>query len=361
MAGRGSQEPGARIPGADSEAAGMDVIDLRSDTVTRPSPAMFAAAASADLGDDILDGDPTTGRLEARAAELAGHEAALFVPSGSMGNLIAALTHTRPADELLIDRQAHFLNSEFNALTAIAGLNPVAVDTPRGHLNAPEFRAAVAGLVPMGPQPTLLWLENTNNLAGGTVQTAAQTAEVCDLAHQRGLKVHLDGARVHNAAVAQGLDAARLTSLADSVMYCLSKGLGCPVGSVLCGSGEFIARARIHRKRLGGSLRQSGVLAAMGLVALEQNVDRLAEDHANARWLAEQLAELPGVRVDLDRVETNIIWFGCDDRDWPARCAAAGVRFVHLGDGRCRAVCHLDVSREQIAEALERMSAAARS
>ncbi len=337
----------------------MDVIDLRSDTVTRPSRAMFEAAASAELGDDVLDGDPTTRRLEARAAELVGKEAACFVPSGSMGNLAAALTHTRPGDELLIDRQAHFLNSEYNSLTAVAGLTPLPADGERGHITPEVFCRTLAESVPMGPQPTLLWLENTNNLAGGTVQSLDSLRETCALARERGLRIHLDGARIHNAAVAQGIEAAALAEPVDTVMFCLSKGLGCPVGSVLCGPAETIAAARTHRKRLGGGLRQSGVLCAMGLVALEANVDRLAEDHANARWLAEQLVTIPGVDVDLSLVDTNIVWFGCRDLDWPARCAAAGVRFIHLGDGRCRAVCHLDVDRPALLEAVDRMRAAA--
>jgi threonine aldolase len=339
--------------------ADLDIIDLRSDTVTRPDAAMLAAMTRAELGDDGQEGDPTTRRLEQVAAARMGHEAGLLVPSGTMGNLLAALGHGRHGDEVIVERDAHVLNFEFNGLSALAGLLPVPLRGERGHLTPEGVETALAQAVPRGPGPRLVWLENTANLAGGTVMTVEQTRAVCGLAHDRGLAVHLDGARVFNAAVALGVPAAELAGSCDSVSFCLSKGLGCPVGSLLCGPGGFIEAARQRRRQLGGTMRQSGLLAAAGLLALETRVDRMAEDHAKARWLADRLAQVPGLHVDPGTVETNIVWFDCDDPEWPARCRDAGVLFSHLGGGRCRFVTHFDVSVEQVAEAAERMAACA--
>jgi threonine aldolase len=336
----------------------MAPIDLRSDTVTRPTPEMLAAMSTAPLGDDGQDGDPTTARLQTLAAAKVGKEAALFVPSGTMGNLLGALCWTSPGDEVVLPREAHSYNFEHNGLAAVASLLAVTVAGVRGHLTADELKAVLADSVPRGPGPKLAWLENTANLAGGTVQTPAEAQAVCDVAHAAGMKVHLDGARLFNAAVALGVPAADIAAPVDSVSFCLSKGLGCPVGSLLCGSADFIARATLRRRQLGGGLRQSGVITAAGLIALETGIDRLAEDHANARWLAERLAAMPGVELDPASVETNIVWFRCADVDWPRRCREAGVLISSLGDGRCRVVTHRDVGRADVERAAEVMAGA---
>ncbi len=332
------------------------MIDLRSDTVTRPTPAMMAAMAAAELGDDVLDGDPTTASLEARAAELMGHEAAVFLPSGTMGNLIAALVHTSPGDEVVVESRSHVLHFEHNGLTALAGCLPIVVTHSRGHLDLDDFDAALENNVPRGPGPRLLWLENTANLAGGTVLSAERTEALCEDAHTRGLVVHLDGARIFNAAVALGVSASRLAAPCDSVTFALSKGLCCPAGSVLCGSERFIAAARGRRKQLGGAMRQSGVLAACGLVALESMVERLVEDHAHAARLATALSELDQITVDLEMVETNIVWFHCADPEWPARCRERGVALSGMCRGICRAVTHHGITDEEIEQALTIMA-----
>ncbi|MCC7494506.1 MAG: hypothetical protein IT204_19265 [Fimbriimonadaceae bacterium] len=331
------------------------IIDLRSDTVTRPTAAMRAAMAAAEVGDDVLDGDPTTIRLQERVAALVGQQAALLVPSGTMGNLLATLTHTRPGDELIVERRNHVVEFEGNGVTALAGVLPLPLDGHRGHLTAAQVGALLGELIPRGPRPTLLWLENTANLAGGTVQTVAETRALSELARQQRLAVHLDGARLWHAAAATGVAPAAYGALCDSVMCCLSKGLCCPVGSLLCGSREFVAAAHELRRRVGGGMRQSGVLAAAGLVALEQQLERLPEDHHRARRLAAALAELPGLTVELESVETNIVWFHCADPSWPRRCAEAGVRFVAMGAGRCRAVTHAEIDEASLHEALRRL------
>jgi len=334
------------------------MIDLRSDTVTRPTPEMLAAMACAELGDDVLDGDPTTRTLEERAAELVGMEAALLVPSGTMANLLAGQLHTRPGDEVIVEASQHVYQFENNGLAAVSGCQTVAVEGERGHLTRPIVERVAAGLVPRGQGPALLWLENTANLAGGTVQRPDDTAAVVGFAKERGWRVHLDGARIFDAAVSLGVPAAALTRGCDTVMFCLSKGLSCPAGSLLCGSRLLMAEAHELRRRFGGAMRQSGVLAAAGLVALETGIERLAEDHQRAKRLAARLAEAPGIEVHPDAVETNMVWFRQSDLDWPARCAAAGVRFVSLGDGRCRAVCHRGVDDAAVEQAARAMIAA---
>lgn len=333
------------------------MIDLRSDTVTLPTPEMLAAMAAAELGDDVLDGDPTTRRLEARAAELMGMEAALLVPSGTMANLLASQLHTRPGDEVIVEASQHVYQFENNGLAAVSGCLAVPVEGVRGHLTAAVLEAAVGKLVPRGQGPSLVWLENTANLAGGTVQRPEETAAVVAFAKARGWHVHLDGARIFDAAVALGVPAAQLAAGCDTVMFCLSKGLSCPAGSLLCGSRETIARAHELRRRFGGAMRQSGVLAAAGLVALATGMARLADDHRLARLLAAKLAAAPAIQVDQTAVETNMVWFQHGDLDWPARCAAAGVRFVSLGDGRCRAVCHRGIDQDAVETAATTMIA----
>lgn len=334
----------------------MKVIDLRSDTVTVPDEEMRAAMAGAAVGDDVYGEDPTVRELEKRAAALVGKEAALFVPSGTMGNQVALLAHTERGEEVILDEEAHIYYYEAGSPAMLAGvqLKPVAgLLSERG----PEvLRRAFRPPDIHFPPTRLVCLENTFNRGGGTVMPPALMREIYDLARGRGLAVHLDGARIFNAAVALGCDVRELTRYCDSVMFCLSKGLGAPVGSLLAGGREFIARARRYRKALGGGMRQAGVLAAAGLVAL-QNIPRLAADHAHARLLAEALAEMPGMSVDLRTVQTNIVLARLTgSRSAPAfaeRLAQEGVRCHAIGPHTLRFVTHRDVSRADIEAAIE--------
>ena len=288
------------------------MIDLRSDTVTKPTPAMRRAMAEAEVGDDVYGEDPTVNRLQERAAEIFDKEAAIFVPTGSMGNQIAVKLHTRPGMEVVIEERGHIFNYEMAAMSAIAGTlaRPVRSLDGSGILNWDEIEAAIhhGGAYYVAPTG-LIALENSHNLAGGAVLPRERTREICERAHALGLPVHLDGARIFNAAVALKETVADLARPVDSVMFCLSKGLGAPVGSMLLGKRTFIDEARRWRKMLGGGMRQAGVLAAAGLVALEETPERLHEDHENAQRLARGLAELPGIRIDPERVVTNIIIF----------------------------------------------------
>jgi threonine aldolase len=339
----------------------MNMIDLRSDTVTKPTRAMRRAMADAEVGDDVYGEDPTVNRLQERAAELFGKEAALFVPTGSMGNQIAVKLHTRPGTEVVIEERGHIYNFEMAAMSAVSGAlpRPVKSGDGSGILAWADIEPAVHGSdAAYYVAPTrLVALENSHNLAGGTVYTRARTEEVCERAHALGLPVHLDGARIFNAAEATGETVVSLARPVDSVMFCLSKGLGAPVGSMLLGRADFVEEARAWRKLLGGGMRQAGVLAAAALVALEETPPRLAEDHANARRLAEGLAELPGVRVDPARVVTNIVLF---DVSGTGRSAAEICARLQAGHGvlasgfgtSIRMVTHYDVSREQIDAAL---------
>jgi threonine aldolase len=290
-------------------ATAEPIIDLRSDTVTRPTPAMREAMARAEVGDDVYGEDPTVNRLQERAAELFGREAALFVPTGCMGNLLAILSWTRPTNEVICEERAHVNLYELASMSAIAGVMPRAVPAPLGHLTWDLIESAIREKIYYDSQTALVTLENTHNMHGGTVYPLQVMEDVCDKAHSAGLRVHLDGARIFNAAVASGETVATLTREFDSVMFCLSKGLGAPVGSMLLGSREFIAEARIGRKLLGGGMRQAGILAAAGLVALEESPKRLHEDHRNAKVLAHGLAAIPGVVLDPTTVTTNIVIF----------------------------------------------------
>ncbi len=333
-------------------------IDLRSDTVTRPTPAMREAMRQAEVGDDVYGEDPTVNRLEARAAEIFEREAALFVPSGTMGNQIALHLHTRPGQEVVCERRAHVYDYEMGMPAAFSGCLMRPVPTPDGRLSW-DFIAPHLHLEQHVHQARtgLIVLENTHNMAGGIALSAADGDAVCREAHALGLPVHLDGARIFNAAAALGVPVARLTREFDSVMFCLSKGLGAPVGSLLAGARSWIQRARVVRKMLGGGMRQAGVLAAAGLLALEEGPAQLAADHAHARLLAEGLARLPGIRLDPPQVETNIVIFeldeGMDAAALAGRLAAAGVRCGAVGPRALRWVTHRDVSREQCAAAIE--------
>ena len=337
------------------------MIDFRSDTVTRPTPAMRRAMAEAEVGDDVYGEDPTVNRLQERAAEVFEKEAALFVPTGSMGNQIAVKLHTRPGEEVVIEERGHIYNYEMAAMSAISGAlaRPVRSADGTGVLRWEEVRAAVrAADAPYYVARTgLVALENSHNLAGGAVMSRERAEEICDGAHELGIPVHLDGARIFNAAEALGESVAALARPADSLMFCLSKGLGAPVGSMLLGGRGFIEEARRWRKLLGGGMRQVGVLAAAGLVALEETPPRLAEDHANARRLAEGLAELPGIRIDPEGVRTNIVLFDVSETGLAADELCARARDSHgvlcSGFGSSiRMVTHYDVSRDDVEVAL---------
>lgn len=336
----------------------MIEVDLRSDTVTLPTPAMRQAMYQAELGDDVYGEDPTINRLEAMAAERTGKEAALFVVSGTMGNLAALLTHCQRGHEAIMGDRAHTFLFEAGGSAALGGIHPHTLpNQPDGTLRLEDIEAAIRPENPHYPRTRLICLENTHNRCGGAVLTPEYTDRVGELARRHGLAVHLDGARVFNAAVALGLHVRDLTRSADSVQFCLSKGLSAPVGSLLCGTREFIAEARRWRKMLGGGMRQAGVLAAAGIEALEHMVDRLADDHANARRLAEGLVEMPGFIVDLASVQTNIvIWNLTTDRVTPQevveRLGAEGVKVLPIGGRQFRAVTHYGIEGDDIDQAV---------
>ncbi len=327
-------------------------IDLRSDTVTKPTPEMRKAMAEAEVGDDVYGEDPTVNRLEARAAEVLGMEAALFVPSGTMGNAIAIRVLTERGDEVLVERRSHVARYELSGMSVLSGVMPRMVDAPSGHLTPDHVRAAASPRAYYKADVSLVVLENTHNLGGGTVQRREDVRAVVAAAHECGFRVHVDGARIWNAAVALGVPPAALVAGADTVMTCFSKGLCAPVGSVLASSRERIETARRARKLLGGGMRQAGVLAAAGLVALDTLVPRLADDHANARLLAEALARGKGVQVS--PVETNIVVATLDGRPAPEVVSAlreAGVLGIAMDARTLRLVTHRDVSREDCARA----------
>src|SRR5690348_13776802 len=323
------------------------VIDLRSDTVTKPSPEMRRAMAEAEVGDDVFIEDPTINRLQERAAAVFGREAGLFVPSGSMGNLTCILAQTRPGQELICEESGHVYNYEMASMSAIAGVLPRVVTGEDGILSWDTVSKAIRPKIYYRPQTALLALENTHNMAGGTVYPTKLAEEICDKAHDNGVRVHLDGARIFNAATYLGEDVADMTKKFDSVQFCLSKGLGAPVGSMIVGTREFVERCRSIRKMLGGGMRQAGVLAAAGLIALEEGPKRLQEDHDNAQFLARQLAEIPGIGIQLDRVQTNIVIYsvqnaGFSASDFLADLANRGVLAVPVHAERVRMVTRLD-------------------
>ncbi|WP_419806398.1 threonine aldolase family protein [Terriglobus sp.] len=330
-----------------------EMIDLRSDTVTKPTPAMRQAMANADVGDDVYGEDPTVNRLEQRAAEIFGREAAIFVPTGSMGNQIALHLHTQPGRDVICEARAHVLDWEMNMAAMFSGCQLRTVVGERGVLTWHHIAPVLStGGLYYKAQTGLVWLENTHNMAGGTVSSAQIMREVIEGAHAAGLPVHLDGARVFNAAAALDADVATLTAGFDSVNFCLSKGLCAPVGSVLVGSRPFIDGARSVRKALGGGMRQAGILAAAGLIALEEMPKRLHEDHANAKLLAARLGNAPGIAVE-GTPETNILFFAVE-RGAPELVAAMrerGVLASAIGDQRIRLVTHRDVSTEQCEQA----------
>jgi threonine aldolase len=334
-----------------------DTVDLRSDTLTLPTPAMREAMARAEVGDDVWEEDPTVQRLETLAARITGAEAALFVTSGTQGNLVSVLAHTAPGQEILLDEDSHIFNYEGAGAALIGGIQTHPLRTDRGFLTAEQVRAGIRPRNIHIPATGLVCVENTHNRHGGTCCSPEDIAAVAEAAHAAGVPVHLDGARIFNAAVALGRPAADFARTVDSVTFCLSKGLSAPVGSLVCGRPDFIQRARRIRKMLGGGMRQVGVLAAAGLVALETMVDRLAEDHANCRRLAEGLAGLPQIRVDLATVETNIAIFRVSRPGGAAAlvsgCLARKVKIHQIGPDAIRCVIHKDVDQEDIDRALE--------
>lgn len=332
------------------------IIDLRSDTVTKPTAAMRAAMASAEVGDDVYGEDPTVNKLEQRAAEIFGKEAAIFVPTGSMGNTIASRLHTQHGQEVICEAQAHILDWEMAMVSAFSGCAPRTVQGNKGVLTWDKIKTAIAPKIYYRAQTGLIWLENSHNIAGGIVTPLPVLQEIWAGAKEAGLPTHLDGARVFNAASALGISVAELTSGFNTVMFCLSKGLGAPVGSMLVGSAEDITRARSFRKALGGGMRQAGILAAAGLIALEEMPWRLHEDHANARLLAEAVAGCPGVDLDLSMVQTNIVIFYLQHADAAtvvASLKAQGVVCSAIGPKAVRLVTHFDVSREDCERAAE--------
>jgi threonine aldolase len=330
-------------------------IDLRSDTVTKPTPAMRAAMAAAEVGDDVYGEDPTINRLEARAAEIFGREAALFVPSGTMGNQIGLRLHTQHGQEIVCEARSHIVEWEMAMAAAFSGCYLRGIPAQRGILTWAEIEPAITGKHYHRAQTGLVSLENSHNMAGGTVTPLPVLEEIWAGARERALPIHLDGARIFNAALALGVSVRELTRGFTTVMFCLSKGLGAPVGSMLVGSYELMDRARIIRKGLGGGMRQAGILAAAGLIALEEGPQRLAEDHANARLLAEALATAPPVMIDLGAVQTNIVIFhlknGGDAAALVARLKARGILAGTMGRSILRFVTHRDVSREACEEA----------
>jgi threonine aldolase len=336
----------------------IDPIDLRSDTVTRPSAAMRAAVAAAPVGDDQYGEDPTANRLQERIAKLLGKEAALWLPSGTMANQAALRALTRPGDDVIVSPESHAVWHEAGAAAANAGVQFTTVGA-KGVFTAEEFRAAIKPKDhPLYPPTTLVEIENTHNRAGGVVFPAAEAERICRAAAEHGVATFLDGARLWNAAAATGRSPAELAAPFDLASVALSKGLGAPAGSVLAGRADTIERCLRHRRMLGGAMRQVGLLAAAGLYALDHNLDRLAEDHANARLIAERLAAHERIRVDLDTVQTNILVFdlapGAPDAPTAvARARERGVLIFAFGPRTIRAVTHLDVSREQCARAAE--------
>jgi len=333
---------------------------LRSDTVTRPTAKMRAAMAAAEVGDDVYGEDPTVNRLEARAAEVFGREAALFVPTGTMGNQIGIRLHTEPGQEVICESRSHILDWEMASIAVFSGCVVRAVATPSGTLTWKDIEPVIYGRSSFRAATGLIEIENTANLAGGRVTSLRAMEEIWANAKERKLPVHLDGARIFNAATALGVDVKTLTRGFDTVMFCLSKALCAPVGSMLVGSAELMERAHVYRKGMGGGMRQAGVLAAAGLIALEEMPKRLHEDHANAKLLAEALAHIDGIVIDPETVETNIVIFrvaeGISAADVVARLKRRGILISTVGPDAIRLVTHHDVSRGACITAVEALT-----
>jgi threonine aldolase len=362
MPAQSTSDPARQFAAPPQEA---QVVDLRSDTVTRPSPAMRRAMAEAEVGDDVYLEDPTVNDLERRAAEIFEKEAALFVPTGCMGNLIAIKVWTHHGDEVICEERSHVNLYELASMSAIAGCMPRVARGQDGILTWADIESVIRPKIYYDSQTALVCLENTHNMAGGTLYPVARMDDICAHAHAAGLKVHLDGARVFNAAVALGVPVSEIARNLDSVMFCLSKGLGAPVGSMVVGSRDFIDKARIYRKMLGGGMRQAGVLAAAGRIAVEESPKRLAIDHRNARRLAEGIAQIPGLRIDAASVKTNIVIFDCQETGLDAVefCDALkphGIWALDTAPHSVRFVTHCDVDAQGIERALKVLGAVVR-
>jgi threonine aldolase len=332
------------------------MIDLRSDTVTKPSPAMREAMAHAEVGDDVFGEDPTVNRLQEVAARLLGKEAALFVPSGTMGNQLSVRLHTKPGDEIIVEAGAHVVRYESGAAAGLSGVQTRWLPGTRGILEVDEIEAAIRPPDYHNPPTTLICLENTHNRGGGTIYPLATIKAIRKVAEALGIAMHLDGARLFNAVVATGVPAAEYARHFETVTFCLSKGLGAPVGSLICADQERVVKLRRLRKMFGGGMRQAGIIAAAGLYALEHNITRLAEDHVHAKRLAATLAALPGVRINPAHVETNIVVFDISEtrrraEEVLALLKAEGLLLVPFNPTTLRAVTHLDVPRDQIEQA----------
>ncbi len=335
------------------------MIELRSDTFTLPTPAMLEAAQTSPLGDDVWGEDPTVRRLEHKAAELMGKEAGLFVSSGTQGNLVSILSHTVRGDEVIVGDKSHIVNAEVAASAVVGGVQLRTVpNTRRGMLDLEVLQSSIRQDDIHYPPTRLICLENSHNACGGAVLTLEDMASVRDIADAAGAAVHLDGARIFNAAVALRVSASSIAEYADSVTFCLSKGLSAPIGSVVCGSGPYVDRARKYRKMLGGGMRQAGIIAGPGLVALDTMIDRLARDHENARFLGQELNAMPGVHVDLLTLQTNIVIATFDGHGRTAGeivtgLERRGVRCAAVGPQTIRFVTHRGVDRPDIEAAVE--------
>lgn len=336
----------------------MRVIDLRSDTVTLPTAEMLEAIRTAELGDDVYGEDPTVNRLEELAAKKMGKEAALLVTSGTQANLVSVMSQTKRGDEIVLEAEAHLYYYEVGAFSALGGLVPRLVAGHMGVMTSQEIETALRPPNIHFPPTSLVCIENTHNRAGGTVWSPSQMREVYDFAKTRGLNIHLDGARIFNAVVAQNTDVREFTRYVDSLMFCLSKGLSAPIGSLVVGSRELIDRARRIRKMLGGGMRQAGIIAAAGIIAIEKMVDRLKDDHENAKLLARGLSKIDGITLDFDRVQTNIVFYDVnglrlDANEWVARIGELGVKAGAVDGRRVRMVTHRGIEKEDIEYSLE--------
>lgn len=334
----------------------MRVVDLRSDTVTHPTPEMRRAMAEAEVGDDVYGEDPTLNRLEAKAADMLGKEAAVFVASGTMGNLVSVLSHAQRGDEIILGDQAHIFRSEAGGASALGGVSFQTLrNDDRGMLDPDEVEAAIKPPNVHFTRTALVALENTHNATGGSVLTPEDTKAIADVAHRHDVPLHIDGARIFNAAVSLETPVAELVKDADSVTFCLSKGLSCPIGSIICGSNEYIQEARKWRKMVGGSMRQVGIIAAAGIVALDTMVERLAEDHANGRKLAEGIAKIPGINIDPEKLPTNLVRFEVTAKNRSDLARKLNERGVKGGSPNTswRFVTHYGITSEDVDYAID--------
>lgn len=333
-------------------------IDLRSDTVTKPSPAMREAMAKAEVGDDVFGEDPTVNLLQEKVAAMLGKEAALYVPSGSMGNQTCIKVHTQPGDEVIVEKGCHVFNYETGGMALLSSIQPHTIEGVRGAFTANDIKRVIRPKVYYMPRTRLICIENTHNRAGGTIFPMHLIKEIHDLARTEGIKLHLDGARLWNACVETGISPKDYASYFDSASVCLSKGLGAPVGSVICGSKEFVNEARHYRKLFGGGMRQAGILAAAGIYALDNNISRLKEDHAKAKFLAIELAKNPVFSIDMESVQTNIIIIDLQEsgklpEEVLSQLRAKGVLLTAGNYMGIRAVTHMDVSMEEVQKAAQ--------